>query len=284
MRPVFSPTDFIQIKGRGTRKHNFGQELHDRQSLAGLGPVIKDRFKLFDFFANCEYFEEKFDYDEVLKLPARGSARSSIASNSQSSVHEEIGSYENFGPDALRISTEIAVGLQGMKIDRMFFERFEDIVRNDPVVKKGVEDEMWDRVMEYIRENLLNKPEDYFTLDKLRQAAGVDRRLSLREIIEKAYGFIPRFKSKDELLEEEFAKFLSQEKPTRPASILPMKYYFKAYLTDSRVRGIIDSKRFIELNTNPTFTLQDFKAVPEEMRARIPEYIKDYISLNTFAA
>ena len=26
-------------------------------------------FKLFDFFANCEYFEEKFDYDEKLKLP-----------------------------------------------------------------------------------------------------------------------------------------------------------------------------------------------------------------------
>jgi superfamily II DNA or RNA helicase len=23
MRPIFSPTDFIQIKGRGTRKHDF---------------------------------------------------------------------------------------------------------------------------------------------------------------------------------------------------------------------------------------------------------------------
>ena len=29
----------------------------------------KTTFKLFDFFANCEYFEEEFDYDEVLKLP-----------------------------------------------------------------------------------------------------------------------------------------------------------------------------------------------------------------------
>ncbi len=26
-------------------------------------------FKLFDFFANCEYFEKKFDYDEKLELP-----------------------------------------------------------------------------------------------------------------------------------------------------------------------------------------------------------------------
>jgi hypothetical protein len=29
----------------------------------------KTSFKLFDFFANCEYFEEDFDYDEVIKLP-----------------------------------------------------------------------------------------------------------------------------------------------------------------------------------------------------------------------
>ena len=31
MRPIFSPTDFIQIKGRGTRKHNFTKELLDNE-------------------------------------------------------------------------------------------------------------------------------------------------------------------------------------------------------------------------------------------------------------
>lgn len=29
MRPIFSPTDFIQIKGRGTRRHDFLADLHD---------------------------------------------------------------------------------------------------------------------------------------------------------------------------------------------------------------------------------------------------------------
>jgi type I restriction enzyme R subunit len=29
----------------------------------------KTAFKLFDFFANCEYVEEEFNYDEVLQLP-----------------------------------------------------------------------------------------------------------------------------------------------------------------------------------------------------------------------
>ena len=41
---------------------------------------------------------------------------------------------------------------------------------------------------------------------KLRKAAAADRRLTLREILEKVFGLIPRFKSKDELLEDEFAK------------------------------------------------------------------------------
>ncbi|MBT7393867.1 MAG: DEAD/DEAH box helicase family protein, partial [Prolixibacteraceae bacterium] len=69
MRPIFSPADFVQIKGRGTRKNTF--EFKHKNEL-GEEEIIqheKDFFKLFDFFANCEYFEEKFDYDEKLKLP-----------------------------------------------------------------------------------------------------------------------------------------------------------------------------------------------------------------------
>ena len=68
-RPIFSPTDFIQIKGRGTRKHNFLDELHDKDLKDSIKEARKTSYKLFDFFANCEYFEEEFNYDEVLKLP-----------------------------------------------------------------------------------------------------------------------------------------------------------------------------------------------------------------------
>ena len=46
---------------------------------------------------------------------------------------------------------------------------------------------------------------------------------------------------------------------------MPLKYFFKAYITDNRVRDIIENKRLTELNTNPTFTMQDFKAVPDSM-------------------
>ncbi|MCO6582578.1 restriction endonuclease subunit R, partial [Escherichia coli] len=73
MRPVYSPSDFVQIKGRGTRKHNFLEQLFEEELKPLVNEPEKSRFKFFDFFANCEYFEEKFDYDEVLKLPARSS-------------------------------------------------------------------------------------------------------------------------------------------------------------------------------------------------------------------
>ena len=72
MRPVFSPSDFVQIKGRGTRKHGFPEQLFDKQLKEQIGKQEKTQFKFFDFFANCEYFEEKFDYDEVLRLPRPG--------------------------------------------------------------------------------------------------------------------------------------------------------------------------------------------------------------------
>ena len=68
-RPIFSPTDFVQIKGRGTRRHSFLDQLRD-PDIAEIVPLPeKSEFKLFDFFANCEYFEEEFNYDQVINLP-----------------------------------------------------------------------------------------------------------------------------------------------------------------------------------------------------------------------
>jgi type I restriction enzyme R subunit len=96
----------------------------------------------------------------------------------------------------------------------MFFTRFEEAVREDPVIVTSVETGRWDRVIDYVNREVFDKPSEFYTLDKLRKAAAVDRRLSLREILEKVFGLIPRFKSKDELLEEEFSKFVADHKPT----------------------------------------------------------------------
>ena len=61
MRPIFSPTEYIQIKGRGTRLFTFN---------IGNTEYEKKNFFLLDFCAVAEYFEEKYDYSLPLKLPS----------------------------------------------------------------------------------------------------------------------------------------------------------------------------------------------------------------------
>lgn len=282
LRPIFSPTDFIQIKGRGTRKHDFREQLFDDSLKENVAQPHKTAFKLFDFFANCEYFEEKFNYDEVLHLPRpQGKA---LETGTGKGPTDDEGAYEHRGEDILASLKVEEIGLEGMKIDRMFFERFEDAVRENAEIVAAVEAGQWDRVIDYVNREVFDKPEEYYNLDKLRKAAAVDRRLTLREILEKVFGLIPRFKSRDELLEEEFAKFVADCKPDEATAIPAIKTYFKAYVTNGRLRDIIESRQFTDLATNPVFSTRDFKAVPQKYRTLVPDYIKDYVSLNQFTA
>ena len=280
MRPIFSPTDFIQIKGRGTRKFNFANKevLKDKSLIENISEenLQKSRFKLFDFFANCEYFEEKFNYDEVLKLPPKGT--STEGGGGGGYVVDE---YDSTRHDPLKTFTVNEIGLEGMKIDRMYFEKFEDKVKEDDKIKELVKQKDFDAIEQYIISQIFDKPEEYYNISKLRNAIKIDRRLSLREIIEKIFGFIPYFKSKDELLDEEFEKFDSRYLPPEEYFTFA-RDYFKSYITDSEFRDIIENRKYALLNTNPNGDV--FRKLSPELRIAIPEYIKDNVSLNKFVA
>lgn len=288
MRPIFSPTEFIQMKGRGTRLHDFRDEIFDDELKSSVEEPLKKHFKLFDFFANCEYFEEEFDYDEVIDLPApptgEGGEGPGPGPGPSPGPSPIAGAYEHLGADIIASMKVETIGPQGMKIDRMLFEKFEETVKADERIAAAVNEGKWDEVIDYVNREVFDKPDEYYTLDKLRRAAAVDRRLTLREILQKVFGLIPGFKSKNDLLEEEFAKFVVDHKPTEAEAIPAIKNYFKAYATSDEVRHIVDSKHYTDLATNPALSLADFKAVPEKYRTLIPDYIKDYVSLNLFAA
>lgn len=278
MRPIFSPTDFIQIKGRGTRKHNFTEELIDPQMKTQIGEKQKDNYKMFDFFANCEYFEEKFNYDEVLILPKKGTGESTA-----SEVHEPSGidGYDSSRQDHITRLDHSVIGADGMKIDRMYFEKFEKTIIEHPVIKEQAEAGKWDELLSYIETNILDKPKEYYTLDKLRTSVHVDRRITMREIVEKIFGMIPYFKTKNELLDEEFDKFDTRYLP-KEEYFSYAKTVFKAYILDTEFRDIIDKGNFAYLNVTPYG--EAFKKLPAELRKLIPEYIKDFVPLNKFAA
>ncbi len=281
-RPIFSPTEFIQIKGRGTRKHDFREQLRDEALKESIKQPRKTAFKLFDFFANCEYFEEEFDYDQVLKLPKPKQPGGEGPGGEGPKVYT--GTYEHLGDDLLATIKEETIGVDGMRIDREFYAKFEDRVRENEFIAASVEAGQWDRVIDYVNREVFEKPAEYYSLEKLRKAAGVDRRLTLREILEKIFGLIPRFKSRDELLEEEFSKFVADRKPGEAEAMPAIKTFFKAYATSDEIRHIIESGELTGLATNAHFSTKDFKAVPAKYRTLIPDYIKDYVSLNQFVA
>ena len=277
MRPIFSPTDFIQIKGRGTRTFTF-KHISKEGATKLTHLKAKERFKLFDFFANYEFFEEKFSYDEVLKLPAEKPGPPPPKPPYPPKVAD--GDVTVYVPDPLVQAIPIQIGLDGMKIDRKLFERFSRPILDDAELVKAVNAREWERAVQIMRDNYANRPEDYVTLEKLMQNEKVDRRLSWKEVLMRIFGLIERFKSRDELLEEEFQKFVAVNKP-EPESAMLIRNYLHTYITDAQIRQIIDSGNFPALADNPKLTLNDLTRLGKWLKL-VPAYVKDYVTLNTY--
>lgn len=280
LRPIFSPTNFIQIKGRGTRTYTF---IYKEKDISGrIKEYRKDKksFKLFDFFANCEYFEEKFNYDEILPLSPITGTSPEPPDSRQYPPPLKAGEYTNVNPDPIKNIQEIAVGLDGMKIDRKYFEKFSGVVREDKYIKEKIDAGKYEEAEQYIRDKVFNKPEDYFNLEKLREAVKADRRIPLREILDKIFNKIKEFKTKDVLLEEEVQKFISIYKP-EPKFVHIISHFLKSYILDSEVRKIMESGAYSKLATNPRFNMKDLKKL-DNWRQPVIDYIKDYVSLNIF--
>ena len=273
MRPIFSPTDFIQIKGRGTRRFQFaysdGHEEHRKE---------KTSFKLFDFFANCEYFEEEFNYDEVLKLPRPKSGKN----GGEGPPPPPKEGYVSGIVDPLKSLQETVVGTQGMRVDREFFGTFVEKVKavRNPDLQALYDEGKREEVKRFIWTEVFDKPAEYFNLEKLRKALKLDRRIALGEIIDHVFGGT-KIRNRDELLEQECDNFIAIYKPAS-GEVLAAKNFLKAYVTDPEFRKIIDEKDYAALNAYAGFSVPELRSLGR-FRDVIPEYVRDYIHLNSFA-
>ena len=104
----------------------------------------------------------------------------------------------------------------------------------------------------------------------------------MREILEKIFGRIKKFKTKDDLLEEEVEKFISIYHPEHKF-IHIIRQFMKAYILDTELREIFNSKEYARLETNPGFTMSDLREL-DGWKDPVAEYIKDYVPLNAFMA
>jgi type I restriction enzyme, R subunit len=131
------------------------------------------------------------------------------------------------------------------------------------------------------KEKYDNKPEEYFDLEKLRKSLKIDRKIGWRELLELIY-FGNQIKGKDDLLSDEFEKFISTNNVSNIDDLQGLRYFFYAYITDPSVRNIIDQQDFTELYHNPTFNVEDFGRVDDDMKTKLPYYIQTYVPLNKF--
>ena len=275
MRPIFSPTDFVQIKGRGTRTFSFNYSHRLDNGKMDEIKQEKDAFKVFDFFANFEYFEEKYNYDEVLKVSISKEQRP--PNGDIPPVHHE--DYISAILDPLKkyhVSDQNTI----WKVDRMSWQNFSEEIRQLEAVREWVYDGNFNAAEKYVKEEIFDKPEEYYNLEKLQKAVEVDRKPTLKEMLERIFNIIPKFKSRDDLLNEECDKFISIYKPAMEF-VLPIKNFLKTYITDPIVRDVVDSGKYADLATSPV--RDDFKALNSEWRSLIPKYVKDYINLNQYA-
>jgi len=185
MRPVFSPAEFVQIKGRGTRKYLF--EYRDYAASETVTNA-KNKFKFFDFFATCEYFEKEFPYDEKIKLPIlKGVATIDSPGSGVDGpiIDEPLGIKEPIDiatSDELVSLSETAVGAEGMRIDREGFKRaLEEDVLGNTTLKILWENGDTDEAEEFAKKNIFDKPKYFLNLDKIRKIFSIDRRITVKE-------------------------------------------------------------------------------------------------------
>lgn len=268
MRPVFSPSDFVQIKGRGTRKWTFAYN-----NYADIDAEIeKDRFKFFDFFATCEYFENEFDYDEKIKLPKGASSGSGGESPIGPKI--DLGLVDLATSDEVTSLTESAEGVI-MRIDREGFKTAvaEDVTSNPTLAALWANGD-FEGAEEFVKTHVLDKPKNFLNLDRVRKAFGVDRRISVREFLQVAFGEKEEFESKDSLLESEWEKFMEIHVVDQE-HYQPVKNFFKAFITDDEVRDIVKSKQLARFHYCASFDFSDYERL-NGFKSIVPQYVYDY--------
>ena len=280
MRPIFSPTDFVQIKGRGTRVFTFSHLFQDGGRIE-LVHKEKEAFKLFDFFANCEYFEEHFPYDKVIKLPALGRPSNAGEFPPPVMVADQSHEAQLYIPDPLKTMEVLTFDGGVMRVDReLYAGNFQKDASSLPELKAAVESGDQAEAERLAREHLLNRPEMFYTIQSLQKAFAKERPLDLWEILEYIFGQISGFKTRRELAEEAFERFVQ-------AVGVENKFYpqtreiFIACLTDKTFRQALAENNFGKYAADP----QRFAALSKLGKTKIAQlygYIINEISLTPF--
>ena len=240
MRPVFSPHEFIQMKGRGTRPYVFRHRPPGGEEQAAK----KDGFALFDFFAVVEYFESEHKYNEQLPLDfSDGKEDNGEASAPDSSPPEESAqAHIHEGADDIARITETVTGELGLRVDRETTRRLVLLAREDA---------------------------------EISEAAARGDKVKMTELITgMAEAHRREFRDRAELLDDEARKFAAAAQLPEDSVPAAMKA-LKAIIDDAETFRIIHNRQYAQLADNPALTDEQWDNLPEETREKIEDYVRD---------
>lgn len=252
-RPVFSPSLFAQIKGRGTRKHAFSHDL-------GRGKQQqhdKDKFFIFDFFAVCEYFEKDFDYDDKLPLPD-GDADTTTEGGGDETAP---GKTTIQKPDPIKTITETEKA--SFHVDSPAFKQYQKTIAEDDVIRRAVDDDNWPVA---IARTETHYEKDYATPKRIADDNNLHRLLKTREVLEYIFGRIGEFKTREAMLADAARMFCAIYNPPEADAAA---YAFKAYIDNPEVRGIIDEGAPGKLMNNPVLSDEAWNNLGKDVQEAI---------------
>lgn len=268
MRPVLQPSEFIQIKGRGTRIFEF---------------VLKDKkankvdFYFFDYFGNFERFEH-YDYDKKIKAPKKVAEGGNPPSDDGGSQNRGKDTVTLHTPDGIAMFVGAKVGPDGMTIDREFNKgtSIRDAMLADTELKTAVDQKDWNRVIKIVNERYNNKPQFGFENNEtIGKSMSLQRIPSWEELVELFYGIKSKLKTKEELLQETVNKcmqvFQIQEVKKRE-----LRKLIEAYIESKEIRTYIEENKFMMFDYTGIYSVRELLSLGENAIS-IAKNIKTYI-------
>ena len=261
MRPIFSPTDFIQMKGRGTRTFDFKECIKVKNDSHNSLNTKKDTFLLFDFMGNYEFFEKDYKYDEILPLPSAGQEE-----GNETIPIDEIKTNQR---DPIESIVEIELGKDVMKIDRDLYPKFSEKVRDNTAIRNNITSMNFEKAEELLDKEFLKN--DEYSLHKLQESIGVDRKISKRELLLFIFGHIDHIKTKNEYLDDSFYNFSIKNEIDEIEFDAAKDIFLSCYESED-YREIIKNKEYGKL-FNHALGTESIEKISPELLNKIPQAV-----------
>ena len=263
------------MKGRGTRKHNF---VYKPENIK----IAKETFKLFDFFAVCEFFENDFKYNEALRLPP-GIGKINTPGGDEEGDGVTTGGavidadYDHASMDAINSVKEMQIASAGMRVDREAFgPKMREELCKDEILKNLYQSGDESGAIEYFKQEIYDKPNLFVTRDKVKLGFGLDRLPSFTEILEYVFGDRDEFDSSKKILDRSWEDFTTTHGEILDDTTISSAYdTFTAYAQDQKIREIIDNKQYARLSEYSVY--ESWNTLSPTLRLKIPSYARDFV-------